>query len=378
MTQSDLNTVDWSFERAKTQGGAHGIHPYPAKFIPQIPRQLIDLLGLPSGTCVFDPFCGSGTTLAEAMASGIPSVGVDLSPIACLIARVKTTPLAADSIGIVSEVSDEAAMRLAAHDFRIPEIPRLDHWFQPQVQASLAAIRTAINGVTDSEMRDALRVAMSSIIVRVSNQDSDTRYAAVVKDVSAESVIAIFRRRARDLVGALTRKDSLFEDLGPRPQIINKNVLTVEAHEIPMQVGLVITSPPYPNAYEYWLYHKYRMYWLDMDPIDVRKHEIGARPHYFKSKDPHTAEHFREQMAGVFSLLVQVVVEDGAACFLIGRSIIRGENVDNLALLTEAAARHGFGLADVVERNIPRTRKAFNLSHANIKTEHVAVFRRNA
>ena len=44
-----------------------------------------------------------------------------------------------------------------------------------------------------------------------------------------------------------------------------------------------MTSPPYPNAYEYWLYHKYRMYWLGMDPIAVRQQEIGARPHYFRS-----------------------------------------------------------------------------------------------
>jgi site-specific DNA-methyltransferase (cytosine-N4-specific) len=32
------------------------------------------------------------------------------------------------------------------------------------------------------------------------------------------------------------------------------------------------------------LYHKYRMYWLGMDPIAVREHEIGARPHYFRTK----------------------------------------------------------------------------------------------
>ena len=47
--------------------------------------------------------------------------------------------------------------------------------------------------------------------------------------------------------------------------------------------GRLVTSPPYPNAYEYWLYHKYRMYWLGFDPIPIRENEIGARPHYFKT-----------------------------------------------------------------------------------------------
>ena len=50
----------------------------------------------------------------------------------------------------------------------------------------------------------------------------------------------------------------------------------MEPSDIPRRVGLVITSPPYPNAYEYWLYHKYRMYWLGLDPIAVKKQEIGA------------------------------------------------------------------------------------------------------
>ena len=68
----------------------------------------------------------------------------------------------------------------------IPEISNLDHWFMPQVQKALAALTTAIPDVPELH-QDILRLALSSIIVRVSNQDSDTRYAAVKQmSVTAE------------------------------------------------------------------------------------------------------------------------------------------------------------------------------------------------
>src|SRR5207244_9403794 len=138
--------------------------------------------------------------------------------------------------------------------------------------------------------------------------------------------------------------------------ILNRDILTVSPEELPKNVGLVITSPPYPNAYEYWLYHKYRMYWLGMDPIAVKEREIGARPHYFKTN--HQDENdFEKQMAVCFSVLSRVMLPDSKACFLVGRSIIHGREIDNMALLKRAAEPHGFEMKDVIERNIPATRK---------------------
>ncbi len=59
-------------------GQPHSIHPYPAKFIGEIPRTLIQHLKPPYGTAILDPFCGSGTTLTEANYSGIPYSGYRL------------------------------------------------------------------------------------------------------------------------------------------------------------------------------------------------------------------------------------------------------------------------------------------------------------
>jgi site-specific DNA-methyltransferase (cytosine-N4-specific) len=156
--------------------------------------------------------------------------------------------------------------------------------------------------------------------------------------------------------------------------VLHHDVLTVEPAAIGRRVSLVVTSPPYPNAYEYWLYHKYRMFWLGMDPLAMREREIGARPHYFK-RNPQTAADFERQMSTVFGLLSRVVVPGGHVCFQIGNSVIRGEAVDNAALLRRVAPPVGFAEVAAMSRAIPRNRKAFNLHHARICREDVLVFR---
>ena len=126
-----LGEIDWTFDNHKTQTLTHGIHSYPAKFIPQIPQNLISILHPRDDSAVFDPFCGSGTTLVEAAAAGIPAVGVDLNPIACLISKVKVTPLRQS----VSEIARTIASRQFNGPIRELSIPRIDHWFQRDVQA---------------------------------------------------------------------------------------------------------------------------------------------------------------------------------------------------------------------------------------------------
>ncbi|HEY73018.1 MAG TPA: site-specific DNA-methyltransferase [Thermoflexia bacterium] len=368
-----LDDLDWDFADTPMESGVHTIHPYPAKFIPQIPRQLIQLFPPKSNSVILDPFCGSGTTLVEAINTGLDTWGIDLNPLACLISRVKTTQLP-QSLDFAAEATAQKARQcFTAGDVQIPSIPRLDHWFKPEVQQSLAALVTEIDREPTRAVREALQVTLSSIIVRVSNQESNTRYAAVENTYTAQDVFSQFKNAALTINRALlTLSDNLFRRLG-HATVLNRDILAIKPEELPNNVGLVITSPPYPNAYEYWLYHKYRMYWLGMDPMEVREREIGARPHYFK-KNAQDETDFEKQMHTCFQLLSQVMLPEAKACFLVGRSIIHGRVIDNATLLQRAAEPAGFIVKDVVTRNIPTTRKAFNPTHSKINREHLIIF----
>lgn len=364
-----LAGVDWDFPERAAHGGIEGIHPYPAKFIAEIPRALLDALPVPPGTAVLDPFCGSGTTLVECQRRGLPSVGIDLNPIACLMTKVKTSP---QPDGLEEAARTAVALARRARETVIPRIPKLDHWFNRHVQAVLAALSDAL-ATAPTVHRDTLRLALSSIIVRVSNQESDTRYAAIEKDVAAEDVFQHFLRSVERIHKSLEKRSY---PLTPSV-VLDADTLSVNPVRIGCRIGMIITSPPYPNAYEYWLYHKYRMYWLGFDPISVKEREIGARAHFFK-KNHHTEDDFVEQMTQTFGLIRKVLVQDGYACFVVGRSRIHGRIVDNARIIKEVAQADGFGCIFHTERSIRENRKSFNLSHANIKKESLLVLRRGA
>ena len=78
--------------RQATRYGLHGIHEYKGKFNPQVVRALTNVVDPDAGVLV-DPFCGSGTSLIEAVRLGMSAVGVDRSPMAVFLADTKTRAL---------------------------------------------------------------------------------------------------------------------------------------------------------------------------------------------------------------------------------------------------------------------------------------------
>lgn len=373
----DLARRDWAFADAKTQQHAHGIHPYPAKFIPQIPRRLIKELHPKDGTATFDPFCGSGTTLLESVMQGIPAIGVDINPLAVLLSKVKSRPLDEPLNDPAHSIAQRARAWIEeGDDYNIPEIPRLDHWFQDHVAKVVAFLVDEIRNVDVSERaRDALKIALSSILVKVSNQESNTRYAAVEKDVSETDVVSYFETSAIKISNTLNQiiEKPLF------PDVRSTEVTVIQAdsrelrNDVPdWNVGLIVTSPPYPNAYEYWLYHKYRMYWLDMDPISAKENEIGARPFYSKENGL-TADDFERHMHQCFLTFNDLLEKGRYVCILVGNSQIRGEAVDNGEIIKRVGKKSGFALRASIPREIPSTSSSFNPSNRSTRNERVMI-----
>lgn len=79
-------------DSSKVSDSPHDIYRYPARFSPIFVRKAIELFSQPGDT-VFDPFCGGGTTIVEALRLGRRAVGLDVSSLAAFISRTKTTPL---------------------------------------------------------------------------------------------------------------------------------------------------------------------------------------------------------------------------------------------------------------------------------------------
>jgi hypothetical protein len=102
---------------AAARAHVHGFHAYPARMHPLTARRLVEALTAPGDT-VLDPFCGGGTVLCEARLAGRRAIGVDLNPLAVLLARRKVTPAGAAErerlLGAATAVAEIATMRRKA------------------------------------------------------------------------------------------------------------------------------------------------------------------------------------------------------------------------------------------------------------------------
>lgn len=357
--------INWAFEDAKPQA-LHSIHPYPAKFIPQIPNTLISQLMTGEDSYILDPFCGSGVTLVEAQKLGFKSIGVDLNPIACLISRTKVNPLGNDFLDICQSIIQNCQTNVIKPIYC--DFKNREHWFSTEIFNSLAELKGGIEDYKGSSYWDALNFCFSSIIVKVSNQDSDTRYAYRYKNKHKGDVLNYFQNAALKLANCKI-------NLETPSRVINSNVLSLSDEQIPSNIGLVVTSPPYPCAYEYWLYHKFRMFWLGFNPQEIKEQEIGTRSLYFKKQKSEQYE-FKSQMKQILLYLYPKCLNGAYLCFVQGRSKIHGKIYDNDKILSEIGQECGYTHIETIEREIKSSRKSFNLSHARIQKEYIVILQK--
>jgi DNA modification methylase len=377
-----LGAIGWDFHGAQTAYLTHGLHPYPAKYIPQIPHHLIAALS-DEGETIADIFCGSGTTLVEALALGRNALGIDANPLACLISRAKTTRFAAGDQEALNALSRKvrrlwAGLLGSNANFR-SEAPRpadeaLEFWFEPAVVEELAEILAGCRELPTESTRNVALAAFSSIVVAVSRQDSDTRYVRREKRIATGDPWKRFLKALDEATQAVSRFTQAV-DPGLHCTVIHGNILDGPRIE---PVDLVVCSPPYPNAYSYHLYHMTRMLWLGMDQPSFKRVEIGSHRKY-SNRGPNgaTAETFRNEMRSIFNWLRAHLRPGRHACFVVGDSTIAGEKVDNAELIASVGSEQGFEPAACFTRRMQDTRKAFNPDIGKIKTEKIVILRRS-
>ena len=323
----------------------HALHPYPAKFIPEIPRFLIDKYSLPGDT-VLDPMCGSGTTLVEAIAARRKAIGIDLNPIAALVSRVKTTPLSAPSMAEVRRwVRDLLKMSrdrrtIDAQDVRPPAFHNRDKWFEAPVVQELAIAKRLIEGSQDRDARLYGLCLLSSIIVRVSNQESETRWCAKPKTVvPGQTLETLAARMSKGLKGL-----SALSALHPaRAMVINDDARN-EVVE-PESVDLIVTSPPYANSHDYYLYNKLRMFWLGYDVSPVQRAEIGSRHRHSDLKQELSV--YVGEMTDVVTAMRRALKASGVAVIVVADALIRDTMYPMDEVYSDIAQRVGMSVRSV-------------------------------
>lgn len=351
------------------RSSTHGIHPYPAKFIPHIPRALIDAY-TDVGDVVLDPMCGSGTTVVEATLAGRVGLGGDINPVSTLVSSAKTVHLGPAHLVELSNLLDEVRDALSGPTISrdVPEFHNRDHWFSDGASQGLAECVHLISSLSLEESRILARSALSAIIVSVSRQDSETRWARVDREVTRREVM---ERYARRLSYSVERSQEYSRSASGEAVIWRG-----DARNLPLaddSVDLIVTSPPYANSHDYYLYHKLRMFWLGFDVRSVQEAEFGSRNKHSDKKLE--IDHYLAAMAGVLSESHRVLRDGAHACIVVGDAVIRGEFFDMGDQLRSLADQAGLKVTDhfrfAQQRYTKTFTRGFGTSH--LKSTHVLV-----
>jgi SAM-dependent methyltransferase len=254
-----------SLRRQSTRYSAHGLHEYRGKFNPQVVRAIGNLFGLEPGAWMFDPFCGSGTTLLEAAHIGWNALGIDINPLGVLIADAKLAAFNASPATLQREC-DALARRLDpvpdGSDWRehLPDPEYLAVWFPEKVLRKLRAILAAIGKVKPVALQDVFRVILSDVCRDVSLQDpGDLRIRRRKEPADDYPAVEAFLESMRTKVASVVRArkhvqpkegitqlavhgDSRNADRAVRVLLENRGQQAFDA---------AITSPPYATAMPY-------------------------------------------------------------------------------------------------------------------------------
>ncbi len=75
---------------AREDHAVHAWYRFVLSYPPHLVRKYLDLFDLRKTSVVFDPFCGTGTTLVESQKHSIRSMGADAHPYAAFVSKAKT------------------------------------------------------------------------------------------------------------------------------------------------------------------------------------------------------------------------------------------------------------------------------------------------
>jgi DNA modification methylase len=398
----------------------HRFHPYCARFPSEIVETALEKYSKPDDS-VFDPFCGSGTTLVAGLVKRRKVVGTDIDPLAVMISDVKCAPLAPEQYAawrgrfaarLVSDFGmltqawrprppprPGAVWSFGSLKLPVPTWPELNHWFPPQLIAGLSAIAEAAHRCRELHCERVALVSLSaSIIAKWPHtlsyaMDVDhTRPHRRVQRFTLNRVLTTYLGRLDRSISCLSSLYDVYRDNGAlqtapdAPPVIFRHDAREPLPAIADESqALVVTLPPYFNAVDYPRAHRLSVCWMNgAMPADLasRQRYVGLRyagkfdaaawlqahPEACRMLPTPLLDHasLARQLCAFFADLEAVLIQvwrvlrpGGHALFVIANNVIKGERIRSHAVLAELAQALGFVAVETTTRAIAGLRRRF-------------------
>jgi tRNA G10 N-methylase Trm11 len=394
-----VSNDDWTFLDASTRDYTHVYHDYPARMIPQVARKLIHLYGKSAKT-LYDPYCGTGSSLVEGLLEGLDVFGTDINPLARLIAESKT-----DYSINPDDLSNEIAnfqVNIYSKGFKvnIPEIRNVETWFKGEVLEPLGKIRHYVDEIQDTHIRRFFQVAFSETVRESSNTRKGEfklfRYAPEkLKTHSPDPYKIMLSKLERNFRG-YTQFNEMMKKLGkaPKATILGLNsVYDIPSKELPEDsVDIVVTSPPYGDSHTtvaYGQYSRLSSEWLSLingENIDNKlmggkklkelpvfpSRDLNAAIQLIYGSKPARALEVASFYSDLYSSIKNVsklIRKGGYACYVVGNRTVNSVLLPTSIAIRDFFEANGFEYVTTHIREIPNKRMPKRNSPSNVAGE---------
>ncbi len=382
----------WNFLTSNTKEYTHCYHIYPAMMIPQIARRIIKEFAPKNSKFLFDPYCGTGTSLVEANLLGISNVGSDLNPLARLISKVKNVQYDSDKIlKVINMLSDDFFIKSISGNINanVPNFKNIDYWFSEEVKLKLSYIYDRISELSN-DIKDFFLLPFSETIREGSFTRNNEFKLFKIKKEKLESfnpdVFNIFLAKCfRNLEG--------LKEFRKITNITNTEVYGFDTcNEIPEYVSnidIVVTSPPYGDSkttVAYGQFSRLSNQWLGFeDANQVDNNLMGGRNgkdnELLDLKSVNEDLEFirnidRKRFSDVKSFLIDYknsienvskkVKKNGIVCYVVGNRRVKGRQIQLDAITAELFENNGFKHITTIVRSIPNKRMPSKNSPSNV------------
>ena len=263
---------EWDFKKSKIDLYTHQIHKYPAMFIPQMIRKLLEEYS-DEGDLVMDIFNGSGTTSVECLLMNRNSVGIELNPLANTIGKVKTTPIKKDKLikSYTKLVNNYDKKKVKSpHSFN-----GIETWFSESSIKYLSHLLDCIQLEKNVDIQNVFKVSFSDIIRYVSlvrhngfklHRDKKKFDIEWTKEEIFKEFHQSFCKSLRGLI-----------DLWEEKTDVETTLLNVDStkfiDDYSNSIDLIITSPPYGDSsttVAYGQFSRLSSQWLELIGLNER------------------------------------------------------------------------------------------------------------
>ena len=407
----------WDFKKANTKQTTHCFHNYPAMMIPQIAEKLLFKYG---NACkqLFDPYCGTGTSLVEANIKNINAMGTDLNPLARLIAKTKTTELDIQVLDLYLKNFNDFVLQfrfgIEKNDsINLPDFKNIDIWFNKSSQKQLAIIKSFIDNIQREDIKQFFLTTFSET-VRESSLTKKGEFKLVRMSeekrerFNPDSFDIFLSKLSRNKTGLINFSKVKLN--GAISEIKDFNTIN-EVPNIEIEdnsIDIILTSPPYGDSQTtvaYGQYSRLSNQWMgiqDANQIDNRL--MGGKK---KSKETvrdsiilnetltkiakqdekranEVQSFFTDYRKSINNVSTKLKYRK-YACYVVGNRTVKGVQIPMDEITKNFFESNGFSHKETIVRNIPNKRMPSKNSPSNkigkklntMKQEFIVVMQKN-